>query len=546
MKKSSLTTAVVAGIAGVAGLTSVANAVHLNPDGLGQVLIYPYYTVNGGNSTLISVVNTTDEVKAVKVRFVEGRNSQEVLDFNLYLSPFDVWTGNINAAADTGPAQLTTGDNSCTVPDIVGRPGSSVEFVNFQYAANNDDGGPYELERTREGHVEMIEMGVVEDGSTHANAATHTAAGVPANCGFLRASWQGGAWASDPNTDILPPSGGLFGGGEIVDIVNGTNLSYNADAIDGFFVSATSNLHSNPGTVDPSLSDAQSSDAGGATAVIFDQGTVYTFDFAPGDELNAVSAVFMANEIYNEYNTNPTLGAVSEWVITFPTKREHIDQASLLDRLPFRSVYLGDSAENDYEDLVGACEPISFNYWDREERVPGQLPEDLIFSPPPPNQDAPGLALCYEAQVVTFNQEGVGETVFGNEPSAILGSQYARNINLCDTFEADGTCEVGSDIFHEGWIRMGLGDPLENFMFDSTVAGTGGAPDGHNVIIGLPATGFWAANYINANVEAGILANYSGLHRHRADRETGAATVTITTGSGGVVTDVSYSGFTTS
>ena len=41
MKRNSLTTAVVAGIAGVAGFAGLANAVDLNPDGLGQVLIYP-------------------------------------------------------------------------------------------------------------------------------------------------------------------------------------------------------------------------------------------------------------------------------------------------------------------------------------------------------------------------------------------------------------------------------------------------------------------------------------------------------------------------
>ena len=35
MKRNSLTTAVVAGIAGVAGFAGLANAVDLNPDGLG-------------------------------------------------------------------------------------------------------------------------------------------------------------------------------------------------------------------------------------------------------------------------------------------------------------------------------------------------------------------------------------------------------------------------------------------------------------------------------------------------------------------------------
>src|SRR5262245_30998179 len=108
MKRNNLTTAVVAGIAGIAGLASVANAVELNADGLGQVLIYPYYTVNAGNTTLISVVNTTAVPKAVKVRFLEGYNSAEVLDFNLFLSPYDVWTASIFTLGDAEGGNLLT------------------------------------------------------------------------------------------------------------------------------------------------------------------------------------------------------------------------------------------------------------------------------------------------------------------------------------------------------------------------------------------------------------------------------------------------------
>ena len=91
-----------AALAGVSalGVTGAAQAVNLNPDGLGQVLIYPYYTTRadaGGNaySSLLSVVNTTSSAKAVKVRFLEGKNSREVLDFNLFLSKHDVWTAAI-------------------------------------------------------------------------------------------------------------------------------------------------------------------------------------------------------------------------------------------------------------------------------------------------------------------------------------------------------------------------------------------------------------------------------------------------------------------
>ena len=110
MKRKTLTNALLAGVAGVAGIANISNAVNLNPDGLGEVLIYPFYTVNGGNDTLLSVVNTTDSVKAVKVRFVESKNSREVLDFNLYLSPYDVWTGAVidPDGDDAGPAAVVT------------------------------------------------------------------------------------------------------------------------------------------------------------------------------------------------------------------------------------------------------------------------------------------------------------------------------------------------------------------------------------------------------------------------------------------------------
>jgi hypothetical protein len=104
MKRNSLTTAIVAGIAGIAGFAGLANAVDLNPDGLGQVLVYPYYTVNADQQTIlqisgrdvvvgldfasgpdISAVIERTPGNPVRVRFLEGSNVREVLDFNLYV-----------------------------------------------------------------------------------------------------------------------------------------------------------------------------------------------------------------------------------------------------------------------------------------------------------------------------------------------------------------------------------------------------------------------------------------------------------------------------
>src|SRR5437016_5272400 len=71
---------------GAMSVTGSAQAVNVNPDGRGQVLIYPYYTTRAdgaGNAygTLISVVNPTPVGKSLKVRFLEGRNSRSVQDF---------------------------------------------------------------------------------------------------------------------------------------------------------------------------------------------------------------------------------------------------------------------------------------------------------------------------------------------------------------------------------------------------------------------------------------------------------------------------------
>jgi hypothetical protein len=149
------------------GLAGSAGAVTMGDDGLGQVLLYPYYTVRDGNDTLISVVNTTGLPKAVKVRVLESKNSREVIDFNLYLSREDVWTAVITQTANG--AKLVTTDTSCTVPAI---PAAGVEFRNFAYTGSAADGEDGSLNRTREGYVEIIEMGVVTNADIDLTAAT--------------------------------------------------------------------------------------------------------------------------------------------------------------------------------------------------------------------------------------------------------------------------------------------------------------------------------------------------------------------------------------
>lgn len=394
MKKNTMATAIVAGLAGVAGIANISTAVNLNADGVGQVLIYPYYTVNGGNTTVLSVVNTTDAGKAVKVRFKDARNSREVLDFNLYLSEYDVWTGAIFALSDTGPGNIVTSDTSCTVPGIEsgifqlptladGRryfPFRTTLFNDFSAAALTSP------TRTRDGYVEMIEMGSIDYDSpngfgfflTHINNR-------PADCTFLEAAWLAsgtpggsGIWFNNPNVDMSAPTGGLFGGAAIVDVADGTYINYNAEAIDGFSVQV---IHRPPGSTDPSLAFANGTTPGQVTSYVFDRGRLITSNWLTASQrgVDAVSAVLMREAIFNEYEVDPDLGAASEWVVTFPTRNSYVTSPSAF-RAPFSVGW-------------NFCERISGRIYNREEDT-FRL---FDFSP---GTGVP--ALCWEANPLWF------------------------------------------------------------------------------------------------------------------------------------------------
>ena len=65
-----------------------------------KCLLFPYFNAKDGYVTNINLVNSTDQTKAVKIRFREGKNSNDVLDFNIYMSPEDVWTGTFRKSGD--------------------------------------------------------------------------------------------------------------------------------------------------------------------------------------------------------------------------------------------------------------------------------------------------------------------------------------------------------------------------------------------------------------------------------------------------------------
>ena len=466
-KKKSLCAAL-AGI-GALGAAGAAQAVNLNPDGLGQVLIYPYYTTRTDAAehefnSLLSVVNTTASAKAVKVRFLEGKNSREVLDFNLFLSPKDVWSAAV-VPMDSGAGILTT-DVSCTLPAI---PAGGKAFVNFAYSS---DGGPTSLDRTKEGYVEIIEMASYLETSTTAKNVTHVN-GVPPGCA-KQTDAQGLA-------DALPPTGGLMGGMTLINVQSGSDYTADAVALDNFSQNV---LYTGAGVTTPDLTQANPS-----ISVVVANNNVYQSLWPAGPD--AVIAVLMHDHIMNEYVLDAVTNSGTDWVVTMPTKRFYVFPGT------------GQPAElfqRNFNKTDGACDDVSLNIYDREENTTST---PLDFSPPPPTVTN---SLCWEANVVTFNN------------SNVLGSTNVAN--------------VPTD-FEHGWLDLGFFDPaaapihtIQAFPTAITNIPTGQTAVTGATYQGLPVVGFAVQSFANGAIHVGsevVLSNYGGNFVHKGTR-------TITTG----------------
>lgn len=162
--------------------TSHAQPVHVSAEGVGQVLIYPYYTTRNGWSTLLSIVNNdAANGKAIKLRFLEGKNGALVASLNVFLAADDIWTGAVVAGSSANdPPKLVSNDNSCTWPILRTRGTitetgtvvvpSNFEFSNRAYVADGDAAALQTIDRTREGYVEVIEMASIPSSSVPRSA----------------------------------------------------------------------------------------------------------------------------------------------------------------------------------------------------------------------------------------------------------------------------------------------------------------------------------------------------------------------------------------
>jgi len=88
------------------------------PNNKGDALIFPWFlALDNGFQSKITVINT-DTINSVVAKVVlrSAKNSQEVLDFLIYLSPADVWTAKIYIDTDN-VVKIYSSDDSCIAND---------------------------------------------------------------------------------------------------------------------------------------------------------------------------------------------------------------------------------------------------------------------------------------------------------------------------------------------------------------------------------------------------------------------------------------------
>ncbi|MDZ4811551.1 MAG: hypothetical protein SGI99_02910 [Pseudomonadota bacterium] len=216
------------------------------------------------------------------------------------------------------------------------------------------------------------------------------------------------------------------------------------------------------------------------------------------DTVDAVSAVLMADRIHNEYVTGASVGGVSEWVVTFPTKHFYTDVGAARSAAPFPRAYA----------MVGGQDAAPVDFVGTSWARTGQVIECILaIGGPGCESTAPAIAtaLNWAANVVTFEQ--------WNDPtdqgSRILGSSLKFDISPDPFYGTPG------DPF-EGAARLTFWDEGGG---TSTIGQQQLRPDiSGRKLRGLPAQGFWIASYTNGQLTPGVLSNYSDAARHKTRR----------------------------
>lgn len=343
MKKNVLALSIATMVGGL-GFAGAANAaLQVNESGAGHILMVPYYTAQNGNMSVFHITNTDREIgKAVKVRFRGASNSDDVLDFQVFMSPGDVWTAAVSKDPATGLAKLTTGDNSCTYPPI---PAGGVNFVTDRLTNKAWDAAA-QAEQTLEGYVEILTMSDIPKATTVAGeknslykAIKHVNGVAPCTPEVLQATLAEVTPAAtysltvdgttNPDPDLVAPGAtpSLTGQWYVMNVEQTTAFSAAMPAIAAD--TAPLNVFSPQKNGAAALTTADPLMAVGAIEAQFYDVPDLSTPYEAGAATAAAQAIALTNAIartavINQYASDAGIDAKTDWVFSMPTRRYSI------------------------------------------------------------------------------------------------------------------------------------------------------------------------------------------------------------------------------
>ena len=117
---------------------NLANGIIKNSGNRGQALIYPaFFAQKGANanwSSTVNLINTSKKTVIAKVVLYRSDDSKEILDFNIALSPTDMWEAKIYTD-ENGHTHIVSNDESGVVNKVleIKNPDGSVSYPQAGY-----------------------------------------------------------------------------------------------------------------------------------------------------------------------------------------------------------------------------------------------------------------------------------------------------------------------------------------------------------------------------------------------------------------------------
>lgn len=443
-----------------------------NNGGIGHHLFTPYFSAQGTMGTLFNITNTDrTNGKAVKVRFRGAANSDDVLDFTVFLSPGDVWTGSVTQDTATGHAVVSTPDNSCTIPVKSDWPGvfktnRLAPYLSAEVAAAN----------TREGYIEVLNMadippstvtGSLYKGIKHVNGVAPCDA-IPYD-DVLSTTWVSASEASAHG--LAAPSGGLMGSWAVFNqdqlaVYSGNQTALTAAAtlepitltpIGGYgliaFAPQVEEAIGNQALVDALTADPllRTGTSSGITPLWYDlpdMSTPYVGAYAgdPVTQALNLSAALSKSTVYNDYVATAAGASVpmeTDWVVSQPTRRYHaaVAYGSKADAskiewttttgssgtAPTSNPYAALSINRSLAQGPQACLSAAFSSADREEKF------QTLGGGFSPGVTSP---YCGEVFTVSFSSTSVLQASLTNRAVAPVGDAGWARLQLANSVYA--------------------------------------------------------------------------------------------------------------